>query len=73
MSISNGIELEPLNFDITLKTDGKNDSPLLDITLVSMKFDRKKDYTVDFKKILNRVPDWAFATDCVGAVTSYAL
>lgn len=70
LSIANGIETDALNFDITLKT--KDDSvPLLDITLVSMKFDRKNDYTIDFKKILNRVPDWAFAVDCIAAVTSY--
>jgi hypothetical protein len=73
VSIANGIESEPLSFDLTLKLDGKNDVPLLDMTLVSMKFDRKKDYTVDFKKILNRVPDWAFAIDSIAAVTSYVL
>lgn len=71
VSIANGLETEALDFDITLKTSGKHDVPLLDITLVSLKFDRKQDYTVDFKKFLNRVPDWAFAVDCVAAVTSY--
>lgn len=73
VSIANGIESEPFNFDLTLKTDGKNEDPLLDITFVSLKFDRKKDYTADFKKILNRVPDWAFAIDCIGSVTNYIL
>jgi hypothetical protein len=71
ISIANGVESEPLNFDVTLKTDGNHDVPLLDLTLVSMKFDREKQYTLDFKKILNRVPEYAFAQHCIGAVTSY--
>lgn len=71
ISIANGIETEPLEFDVILKTSGKHDRPLLDVTLVSMRFDRKQDYTVDFKKVLNRVPDWAFAVDAIAAVTSY--
>lgn len=71
VSIANGIENEPFKFDITLKIPENSSGPLIDITLVSMKFDRKQDYTVDFKKILNRVPDWAFAQDCIAAVTSY--
>lgn len=71
VSIANGIESETFKFDITLKIPENSSGPLIDITLVSMKFDRKQDYTVDFKKILNRVPDWAFAQDCIAAVTSY--
>lgn len=73
VSVANGIESEPLNFDLTLKTDGNNNAPLIDITVVSTKFDRKKEYTADFKKILNRVPEWAFAVDAIGSVTSYVL
>lgn len=71
VSIANGVETDPFNFDVTLKTDGNHDVPLLDLTLISMKFDREKSYTLDFKRILNRVPDWAFAQHCIGAVTSY--
>lgn len=71
ISIANGIETNSLDFDITLETDGAHNGPLIAITLVSLKFDRKKDYTADFKKILKRVPDWAFAVDCIAAVTSY--
>lgn len=71
VSVANGIETEPLNFDVTLQTKGKLGEPLLDITLVSMKFDRQQDYTNDFKVILRRVPGWAFAIHCIAAVTSY--
>lgn len=71
VSIANGIETEPYNFDITLKTQEDIEGPLLDITLISLKFDRKNEYTADFKKTLKRVPDWAFAVDCIAAVTGY--
>lgn len=71
VSIANGFETEPLKFDLTLKTEGRYDGPLLDITLISIKFDRKNDYTADYKKILERVPDWAFAMNCIAAVTGY--
>jgi hypothetical protein len=71
ISIANGVETEPLNFDVTLKTEGNHDVPLLDLTLISMRFDRENDYTDEFKRILKRVPDWAFAQHCIGAVTSY--
>jgi hypothetical protein len=73
VSVASGIETEPLNFDVILKTDGKTSVPLMDLTLVSLKFDRKQDYTVDFQKILKRVPDWAFAVAAIGSVTSYVL
>lgn len=71
ISLANGIETEALNFDIILKTNQSRVGALLDITLISMRFDRQPDYTVEFKKILKRVPDWAFAQDCIAAVTSY--
>ena len=73
VSVANGVESEPLKFDVTFETDGKTDGPLLDITIVSLKFDRKKDYTVDFNKILNRLPDWAFGVNAIGSVTSYVM
>lgn len=71
VSIANGIESEFFKFDVVLKIEGSDSVPLLDLTLVSMKFDRQNDYTNDFKKVLKRVPNWAFATDCIAAVTSY--
>lgn len=70
VSIANGIETKPFAFDVTLKTE-KQSGPLMDITLISMKFDRKNDYTVDFRKVLQRVPDWSFAMDSVAGVTGY--
>lgn len=36
-----------------------------------MKFDRHIDYTTEFKQVLKRVPDWAYAQHSIGAVTSY--
>lgn len=71
ISIANGIKTEALDFNVILKTGAEHDGPLLDLTLVSMKFDGQNDYTADYKKILKRVPDWAFAVDCIAAVTSY--
>lgn len=72
VSVANGIDTKPFNFDLTIETKEKSEAPVIDVTLVSMKFDRQKDYTSEFKQLLNRVPDWAFAQDCIGAVTSYA-
>lgn len=71
ISIANGIDTEVFNFDLTLSADERSQTPVVDITLVSMRFDRQADYTKDFKKLLSRVPDWAFAQHCIGAVTSY--
>lgn len=41
---------------------------LLDMTLVSIDYDKESDYTNDFKKILNRVPEWAYAVHSVASV-----
>ena len=71
VSFATGIETEPFEFNITLQVNGDVNIPHLDLSLVSMRFDQKQHYTKDFKKILNRVPDWSFAVDCVAAVTSY--
>lgn len=72
VSVGNGIVTEPLSFDVTLKIDGDTlDKPFLDITMISIRFDRKNDYTNHFKNILNRFPDWTFAVDCISAVTGY--
>lgn len=71
ISIANGVDTEPFKFDLTLKSRDNSKAPILDLTLVSMKFDRQRDYTTEFKNVLKRVPDWAFAQDCIGAVTSY--
>lgn len=71
ISIANGVRTEALDFNVILKAEAEHAGPLLDLTLISMKFDAQNDYTADYKKILNRVPDWAFAVDCIAAVTSY--
>lgn len=71
VSVANGIDVEPFAFDVTLEIYGNLDEPALDLTLVSMKYDRQADYTIEFKNFLKRVPDWAFAVDCIAAVTSY--
>jgi len=71
VAISNGIEKGPLHFEVTLKTDGPTSEPLLDLIIVSIQYDKKNDYTDAFRKILRRVPDWAFAIDCVASVTGY--
>lgn len=71
VSVANGIDVEPFAFDVTLEIFGNLDEPALDITLVSMRYDGKADYTADFKNLLKRVPDWAYAVDCIAAVTSY--
>lgn len=71
ISLANGIETKALNFNLILKKTGSGNEPLLDITLISMRFDRQQEYTAEFTNILKRVPDWAFAQHCIAAVTSY--
>lgn len=72
VSIANGVDEDNFKFQITLRAE-KHDEPLLDITLVSVKYDRRSEYTQDYKILLNRVPDWAIAVDCLAAVTSYTI
>lgn len=71
ISIANGVQTNVLDFNVILKTEVNHAGPLLDLTVIGMKFDGQKDYTADYKKILKRVPDWAFAVDCIASVTSY--
>ena len=93
LSITNGINVESLVFNLTLKvritdylkkktrllinlfllqTDTENYvGSLLDMTLVSINYDKQSEYTVDFKKILNRVPEWAYAIHSVASVIAY--
>ncbi|CAO1401575.1 unnamed protein product [Diamesa serratosioi] len=72
ISITNGINVESLVFNLTLKTATENFvGSLLDITLVSIDYDKQSEYTDDFKKILNRVPEWAYAVHSVAAVIAY--
>lgn len=73
ISVANGVHKEDFTFEITLRSFEKHDEPLLDITLVSVKYDRKFDYTQDYKILLNRVPDWAAAIDCLAAITGYTI
>jgi hypothetical protein len=72
VSIANGINPEPLKFDLIFNAKNTQ-NPIVDVTLVSMIFDDQKSYTKEFKNILNRFPDWSYAVDCVSAVTSYVL
>lgn len=93
LSITNGINVESLVFNLTLKvritdylkkktkllinlfllqTGTENYvGSLLDMTLVSINYDKQSEYTVDFKKILNRVPEWAYAIHSVASVIAY--
>lgn len=48
-----------------------NVGSLLDMTLVSINYDKQSEYTDDFKKILNRVPEWAYAVHSVASVIAY--
>lgn len=73
ISVANGVDKDNYNFQITLRSVEKQDEPLLDITLVSVKYDSKSDYTQVYKILLNRVPDWAAAVDGLAAVTGYTI
>lgn len=71
VSIANGVDTEKFSFDLVVNSFGRKDLPMLEVSLVSVKYDLELDYTEDFKKVLNRFPDWANVVDCVASVTSY--
>lgn len=71
ISVANGVDKNELSFDLTLKTYERHDGPSVEVTLVSVAYDRKADYTKEFVQLLSSVPDWASAVDCVAGVTSF--
>jgi len=70
--ITHGVDGEPMNVTLDLKTEiGNYDGPLIDIIIVSTHWEYHKEHTPAFSILLKRIPKWAFAVPSVAALEAF--